>query len=335
MLVIAHDTNLAGQIQRLKRQAKARTPDILMLLKNAYDLGQTILPSKMSPYSKDQGTYEPAQLFAIHVFRLHRNLSYRDTAEEFQTSWEKRAVIGLTQVPHYTALQKFFAKLPDQAIEMAQRLSALNDPWENPGVTLPVELFPELLKPRHERAAADSTGFALTQASRYYAKRTGQAMKEFVKLSINGALETQKILAAVVDWGPCSDHAEFKTMIEQTEAIAVLDLELGDAGYDSEQNHEFCFQKGIQSVIPALVGRPGPARSPFRKKMQQEFPQELYAQRSKATETIYSVMKRKSGGVIRSRRKDLQLKEGKLRVVVYNLYRDVVRVKGVPLHQVN
>lgn len=139
----------------------------------------------------------------------------------------------------------------------------------------------------------------------------------------------------MVDRGPCSDHVEFETLIEKTQQVVTLDQELADAGYDSEQNHEFCHAKGIDSIIPAKAGYPGPARAPFRQKMQNEFPQKEYAQRSKATETIFSVMKRKSGGTIRSRLEELKNKEAQMKVVVYNLHRDIVRVKAVPVHGVN
>lgn len=139
----------------------------------------------------------------------------------------------------------------------------------------------------------------------------------------------------MVDRGPSSDHGQLQTLVEKALSVVRLREQLADAGYDSERNHEFCHTHGIESIIPAKIGHPGPARGPHRRRMQEAFPSWRYAHRSKATETVFSVIKRKSGPVLRSRQEALKRKEALLKTVVYNLHRDVVRVNMASLHQVN
>lgn len=160
MLQIASDTSLIGQIRRVIQAAKRREPDVLVLLRNAYALGQEILPNKSSKYSKDEGRYPPAQLLAMYVLKIYRDLSYRETEEEFKTSGEKREAVGMTRVPDHTTLHGFFKGLAPETIERAQRLTAQSDPWENRSVKVSAELFPELLRQKldaRDSAAAEQT----------------------------------------------------------------------------------------------------------------------------------------------------------------------------------
>ena len=98
---------------------------------------------------------------------------------------------------------------------------------------------------------------------------------------------------------------------------------LGDAGYDSEENHRRA--QGtlrIQTLIPPPIGRPTmkPASGKFRRTMQRLFRKKpkQYGQRWQV-ETTISMLNRNLGSALSARNYWTQCGEMTLRVLTHNL----------------
>ncbi|NPE30282.1 transposase [Methanococcoides sp. SA1] len=96
-----------------------------------------------------------------------------------------------------------------------------------------------------------------------------------------------------------------------------------DKGYDSEKVHELIREKlGSTAMIPLRKRERKRIKGRYRRKMKHEFDECSYHQRN-LVETMFSVLKRKYGEEIISKKYWNQLKEIKFKVLVHNLDRYV------------
>lgn len=101
---------------------------------------------------------------------------------------------------------------------------------------------------------------------------------------------------------------------------------LGDAGYESEGVHRRCREElGVRSIIPTTRrGRPrhSGARNAiggrWRRQLHRSFPRRTYGQRWQI-ETVFSMIKRRLGSALRSRRPYALNREVMLRAITHNL----------------
>jgi hypothetical protein len=126
--------------------------------------------------------------------------------------------------------------------------------------------------------AADSTGFALDRASRYFVKRRARGQKQaqnplyqtttyrrFGKLGIVIDCDSHLIFASHRGTGPKPDVNQLLPMLETICPNVIPQCMLLDAGYDSEDNHELLREYvNVESWIPPTHGRPS-ARLPTGK----------------------------------------------------------------------
>lgn len=79
------------------------------------------------------------------------------------------------------------------------------------------------------------------------------------KLALAVSAGGHRILAARSTLGNGSDAPDFRPPLAESRrrAPGVRSAAAADAGYDSEANHRFAREElGVQSVIPAAIGRP-------------------------------------------------------------------------------
>ena len=94
-----------------------------------------------------------------------------------------------------------------------------------------------------------------------------------------------------------------------------------DKGYDSENIHELIRDTlNSCSLIPVRTRKRKRISGYYRKRLSQSFNLEAYHQRNKV-ETVFSVLKRKFGESLKARKYRLQVKEIKMKVILYNLSR--------------
>jgi hypothetical protein len=104
------------------------------------------------------------QLFALLVLKTHQQQDYRGVVALLEDMPDLVKALGLSTLPHYTTLQK-----------AAERL--LNQPQVQQLLGVTVERFSKNRFRRIDLAAADSTGFDTSRASRYFVKRRKSASK--------------------------------------------------------------------------------------------------------------------------------------------------------------
>jgi hypothetical protein len=194
-------------------------------------------------------------------------------------------------------------------------------------LTETVRLFARAVPPRPRTVAVDSTGFARAPASLSYQQRAGTRHRARTWLKWSVAVWTAPLVLCgqIAERGPRRDHVEFRPLMAQTRARLHFTRLLANAGDDWGANH--CWWRedlGIESIIPPIAGRParGLTRRPYRRQLPLAFPRTAYGQRWKI-ETHISVVKRRFGGVLTTRRYWQQVRQTLLRSITYNLYRAV------------
>jgi hypothetical protein len=92
-----------------------------------------------------------------------------------------------------------------------------------------------------------------------------------------------------------------------------------DKGYDSEEIHELIRDSlNSSSLIPVRNRKRKRISRYYQRRIALSFNQEKYHQRNKV-ETVFSVMKRKFWESLKARKYSLQIKEIKIKVILYNL----------------
>lgn len=281
----------------------------------AYEVGKQSLPTYAHRFSPKKFT-QP-QLFACLVLKTWLRRDYRSTVALLADAPDLCRTIDLTTVPHFTTLQKAVRRLLQNA--RVQRM--LNT------------TVARIMKRRRRvhTAAADSSGFDLTHASRYYvwrAKRMGFPQKHltyrrFPKLGIICDTQNHAILAAMPTRGPTPDIHQLGDLLSNMTAHPTILQMVADAGYDSESNHCLLREEhGIRSVIPPGHGRPSVnnslPRGRYRRLMKQRFDRKTYRRRSQV-ETVVSMLKRNLDGCVRARGYKSQARELLLKVLTHNV----------------
>ena len=112
-----------------------------------------------------------------------------------------------------------------------------------------------------------------------------------------------------------------KKLLRQCHRVRRSNLYVMDKGYDSEEIHELIRDTlNSCSLIPVRNRKRKRIFGYYRRRIAQSFDDEKYHQRNKV-ETVFSVMKRKFGESLKARKFRLQVKEIKIKVILYNLSR--------------
>jgi hypothetical protein len=97
-----------------------------------------------------------------------------------------------------------------------------------------------------------------------------------------------------------------------------------DKGYNSEEIHRLIRETlRSQALIPIRRRKRKRIAGYYRRKMMEQFDQDHYHQRNRV-ETVFSVLKRKFGEVLKARKYRLQSKEIKIKVILSNLSRIMI-----------
>ena len=165
----------------------------------------------------------------------------------------------------------------------------------------------------------DSTGFTSSYASHYYSKRINKTRKSFIKASIAVDSDKMTILGWKFSKVPVHDSQHAKSLINQVQRITQSECFTMDKGYDSEDIHQYIRDSiGAESVIPVRKWSGNIYSGKYRMEMFKNFNQEKYGQRN-MVETVFSVLKRRYGDTVRSRKYYNQMKEIKIRMILHNM----------------
>ena len=285
------------------------------VLQVAYAIAKDSLPAYSHRYSPKKFTQH--QLFACLVLKVQLKTDYRSVVAFLEDLSELRQCIELENVPHFTTLQKAAVRL----LRNCQVLRLLDTTVR------------KVMRHKHRvpLAAADSSGFDVTHASRYYvfrSKRMGTPPKHmtyrrFPKLHVLIDTSNHLILSLFGTRGPTPDVHQLPNLLDQLGSSVRIEHLLADAGYDSESNHALLREAlGIRSTIPPRAGRPCkngklPAGR-YRRLMAQRFNTIAYRQRNQV-ETVMSMLKRNLDGCVRGRTYWSQIREMALKALTHNI----------------
>jgi hypothetical protein len=228
-----------------------------------------------------------------------------------------RRAIGLTDVPHFTTLQKASVRL--LRLRRFRRLLRITIRRRLPR------------RRRVRRAAFDSTGLDCGHRSYYYVRRRSAANQRwqrilysrYAKLELVVDTANHVILAALTGRGPRPDSDRFVPLLDATLEQVRLDVALADAGYDSEPNHRYARdEQGVRSFMPATIGRPTtkPPSGRYRRQMKQRLNKDYgrYGQRWQV-ECTNSMLKRRLATTVQARSYWAQCRELLLLVLAYQV----------------
>lgn len=268
----------------------------------AYYLTQKALPRYSHPKSPHRFTLP--QLAACVLLMFYLDLSYRDMEEWLLATDQVRQVLELSKVPDHTTSQRTFKKL-----RMVDFEKMKNQLLDEQGVD-------------EEYVASDSTGFSPGQASLDYLTRKRRLYQRWAKGVYAVGTLSQFILAWRSGWGPGSDVAYLPGLRRDARRYGRYRgrrkawVMMADAGFDGQTVKE-------DDLVPP-VRRGGHLLHPERKARADLVSQArldgLFGQRWK-TETVNSVIKRKFGDTLRSRKRSLQRRETIVKGLVYNIHR--------------
>lgn len=162
---------------------------------------------------------------------------------------------------------------------------------------IPLWIWEKLLKLtsglRYKQVAIDGTGFSRTNPSYHYIKRINRRkpIKNYVKLSALFDTKKKKFCALRIRTKPRHDIKDAKYLLERTEIQATL---FGDTAYDAEWLHEYCFERGVQTIIKP---KKNIKRGFYRKKQMKKYSDNKYHQRS-LIESGFGSLKRKYGSSV-------------------------------------
>jgi transposase len=162
--------------------------------------------------------------------------------------------------------------------------------------------------------AVDSTGFSTSNPSFHYVKRIDREkpVKSYVKLSSFFDIPHRKFTALRIRIKPRHDTKDINYLLRQNPKIKKL---YGDSAYDSEEIHEYCYWKNIQTIIKP---RKNVHRGFFRRKQMKNYSEKEYHQRSLA-ESGFSALKRKYGGYTFTKSANSVKAELYCKAIAYNL----------------
>ncbi len=268
----------------------------------------TIQASRIPLYSSEYSRrdYTQHQLLAILILKVYFRAGYRDILDEIQTMDILKTKIGLTRIPHHTTLYRFFARFDSKSFQKVYR--AVTALFYRKKGRIPV-------------VAIDSTGFRTSHLSLYYSIRTGKTRKDFLKVSLAVDTNRKTILYFKISKSRHHDSAHAKYLLRGSYRVKRAHWYVMDRAYDAESIHQQ-IQQDLHafSLIPLRDWGADYVSGKYRSLMKTSFNVDIYHKRN-LVETVFSILKRKFGDDLRAVKFLNQVREMKLKCLVYSIDR--------------
>lgn len=295
----------------MKGKEKRYIKFVKQILKNLENLRVRKFSSKYA--KRIYNNYVHIVLLAL---RQLMDKSYREFIDIIEVCTEILNLLGISKAPHYTTLQKAAKRFMIRFLEKVMSGFIL--------LTLTINV----------RTSIDSTGFQLTRASSHYTnvikkdKKVRRKIKKHLKLTAFVDLDKQLIISNKIRRSPANDNIDFKPVVikgklllnKARKKIKSFDA---DKGYDSEENHKLVVEELQAEDRIRLKNKEVPihrTKGTYRKKAKRRINRLRANYRSK-NETVFSVVKRIEGSMIRSINVGMQNKELVFKEIAYNANR--------------
>lgn len=252
-----------------------------------------------------------AEMIFASVFKVYSTVSGRRFISDLREA-HGRGYISKT--PHFNSISNYL-ELESMTPFLKQLISESSLP----------------LKAIESDFAADSSGFATGQFSRWFDAKYGETMKQhdWIKVHLMCGVKTNIVTSVEVSGAHANDSPYLKPLLHTTTGNGFQVKELSaDKGYDSFNNRCLVLIKG---GIPYIPFREGEKNKPnesnkgelwkrmyhFYKFKEAEF-KEHYHKRSNV-ETVFSMIKAKFGERLRSKTRTAQTNEVLCKVLCHNL----------------
>jgi len=285
-----------------KRQSKLKR----LILLSFHLANQRGISRYSSKFSKK--TFTQHQWLVLGVLKTYLKMDYRGFADWLLFSNDAFYLLKLKRRPHFTTLQKFLQRFDSTLFDqlIAAVFSQIN------ATQRPIDV------------AIDGSGFSSSYCSRYYVMRINRetTYRSFMKMTIAVDPRTKALTAVKCRKGPSHDTKDFIPLLRKADRSVSQRIRnvIADKAYDSSRNF-YVIEKELHAdaIIPLRNYR---SRTVGRHTIRRHRPldpnKEIYGRRNMA-ETVFSVIKRKFGGDLRSRLTEVKKKEMKLKALVYNL----------------
>jgi len=267
-------------------------PNYLKFIDEGLELAKK-LPRYFSKFSNK--IYCNHQKLAIFVLMQKLKTTSRGVVSWLKCNPEARLHLGVNRVPVHTTILRFAKKIS--------------------------KLIGTLVGVRQaDTVAVDATGFELESKSYYYRTKWNSEgrmrRKEYMKLSIVVDTDKQTILNYQIRKKLRNDTIDFKYLVKDLSVKQVI----ADKGYDSKSNRQFVINK--LKAIPIIPKRHYKEFYGYLRGLKKISGKD-YHQRSKV-ETVFSVIKRKYGSVLRTRSFVMQKVEIISKLIAYNIDKKII-----------